>query len=316
MPPDIAAARRKPPPMASHGVNPAHKAVKGCFFPLRPPWPVPFWRRASAICPECWRARPYPRHMAPHTSMNWPSFPAKCAPMRPWLASTSPLVSPGGLRAKMDCLSRVRVPFTCDMTPWLPAGTWLLLWPCFWSIALAAPAGSLPDVGLLISFGIGATVLRGAGCTINDLCDRDLDGSVERTRSRPLAAGDVSVAQAIGEAAEKLEGFVFAPCPGMRPRTCSPFCTIGRRAGPRISRQAHLPLATLLPASAFLALQTAVGVGWMASLNPSALQLGLSSLGLVAAYPLMKRITDWPQVSGGSVSLWKLGALGSAVPDS
>lgn len=54
----------------------------------------------------------------------------------------------------------------------------------------------------------------------------------------------------------------------------------------------------------------------MASLNPSALQLGLSSLGLVAAYPLMKRITDWPQVRGGGVSLWKLGALGSAVPDS
>ena len=77
-------------------------------------------------------------------------------------------------------------------------GTWLLLWPCFWSIALAAPSGSLPDPVLLALFGTGSILLRGAGCTVNDLWDRDLDNKVERTKSRPLASGTLSVAQGIG----------------------------------------------------------------------------------------------------------------------
>lgn len=80
-----------------------------------------------------------------------------------------------------------------------PIGTWLLAWPCFWSIALAAPPGSLPDLRLLALFGAGAVLLRGAGCTVNDLWDRELDRQVERTRSRPLAAGTVTPVQAIGE---------------------------------------------------------------------------------------------------------------------
>lgn len=79
-----------------------------------------------------------------------------------------------------------------------PIGTWLLLWPCLWSIGLAAPAGSLPDVGLCALFGVGAFVMRGAGCTANDLWDRDIDKRVERTRSRPLASGALSVRQALG----------------------------------------------------------------------------------------------------------------------
>lgn len=74
-----------------------------------------------------------------------------------------------------------------------PIGTYLLLWPCAWSIALAAPAGSLPDARLLLLFGAGAFLLRGAGCTINDLWDRDFDRRVERTQSRPLAAGTATV---------------------------------------------------------------------------------------------------------------------------
>lgn len=78
------------------------------------------------------------------------------------------------------------------------AGTWLLAWPCFWSIAAAAPAGSLPDPHLLALFGTGAVLLRGAGCTVNDLWDRDLDRQVERTKSRPLASGALSVPQGIG----------------------------------------------------------------------------------------------------------------------
>ncbi len=78
------------------------------------------------------------------------------------------------------------------------AGTWLLAWPCFWSIALASAPGNLPDVKLLALFGAGALLLRGAGCTVNDLWDRDLDAKVERTKSRPIASGLVSPLQATG----------------------------------------------------------------------------------------------------------------------
>ncbi|XLS98376.1 hypothetical protein HN51_041111, partial [Arachis hypogaea] len=70
-----------------------------------------------------------------------------------------------------------------------PIGTWLLLWPCMWSITLAATPGQLPDFKMLALFGCGALLLRGAGCTINDLLDRDIDTKVERTKSRPMASG-------------------------------------------------------------------------------------------------------------------------------
>jgi 4-hydroxybenzoate polyprenyltransferase len=80
-----------------------------------------------------------------------------------------------------------------------PIGSWLLLMPCWWSAALAAgiarDVSSLPLVIAL--FFIGAFVMRGAGCTWNDITDRKLDASVERTRSRPLPAGQVSVMQAL-----------------------------------------------------------------------------------------------------------------------
>src|SRR3954469_1259406 len=79
-----------------------------------------------------------------------------------------------------------------------PIGSWLLLMPCWWSAALAA--GVAHDVSQLalvvVLFFIGAFVMRGAGCTWNDITDRDLDAKVERTRSRPIPAGQVSVAQA------------------------------------------------------------------------------------------------------------------------
>ena len=78
------------------------------------------------------------------------------------------------------------------------AGTWLLAWPCFWSIALAAPPGELPDARLLALFGAGAVLLRGAGCTVNDLWDADLDRRVARTASRPLAAGTLQPRHALG----------------------------------------------------------------------------------------------------------------------
>src|ERR1700734_1013084 len=79
-----------------------------------------------------------------------------------------------------------------------PIGSWLLLLPCWWSAALAAAlAGDVSRLPLiLVLFFVGAFVMRGAGCTWNDITDRDLDALVERTRSRPIPAGQVSVKRA------------------------------------------------------------------------------------------------------------------------
>jgi len=75
-----------------------------------------------------------------------------------------------------------------------PIGTWLLLLPCWWSSALAANGiDDLRIYGLWALFGIGALVMRGAGCTINDIADRNFDGKVERTATRPIPSGQVSV---------------------------------------------------------------------------------------------------------------------------
>ncbi|WND03128.1 4-hydroxybenzoate octaprenyltransferase [Temperatibacter marinus] len=82
-----------------------------------------------------------------------------------------------------------------------PVGTWLLLWPALWSIALSSKAQwyyfdfwASIVVGFL--FGLGAIVMRGAGCTYNDIVDRDFDAKVERTKSRPIPAGEVTVKRA------------------------------------------------------------------------------------------------------------------------
>ena len=71
-----------------------------------------------------------------------------------------------------------------------PIGTWLLFWPCAWSVALAGVGGRWE---LFLWFALGAFAMRTAGCVYNDIVDRDLDRSVERTRLRPLASGRVSV---------------------------------------------------------------------------------------------------------------------------
>lgn len=136
-----------------------------------------------------------------------------------------------------------------------PIGTWLLAWPCFWSIALATPPASLPDPYTLGLFGAGAILLRGAGCTINDLWDRELDKKVERTRTRPLAAGVVTPGQAIG----------------------------------------------------WVGVQLTAGLCILVQLNTYSQILGASSLALVLTYPLMKRITGWPQAFLGLTFNW--GAL-------
>jgi len=80
-----------------------------------------------------------------------------------------------------------------------PIGAWLLLFPCWWSLALAelARGSAFPDPWHAALFAIGAFVMRGAGCTWNDIVDRDYDASVARTALRPIPAGQVSVGQAL-----------------------------------------------------------------------------------------------------------------------
>jgi 4-hydroxybenzoate polyprenyltransferase len=82
-----------------------------------------------------------------------------------------------------------------------PIGTWLLFWPCVFGLSLGAaaesrPFGSLRDLWYLILCGVGAVVMRGAGCAYNDIVDRDIDGAVARTKDRPIPSGAVSVKRA------------------------------------------------------------------------------------------------------------------------
>lgn len=140
-----------------------------------------------------------------------------------------------------------------------PIGTWLLLWPCLWSIMLSnhyyGNPDILPIVSLMIIFIIGAFVMRGAGCVVNDLWDREADAMVERTKGRPLPSGRVSIFGAL----------IFLGA----------LCLIG--------------LIVLL------------------QLNLFTIYVGLFSLILIVIYPLMKRITYWPQLMLGFTFNW--GAL-------
>jgi 4-hydroxybenzoate polyprenyltransferase len=137
------------------------------------------------------------------------------------------------------------------LKPWLrliradrPIGVWLLLWPCWWSVALASRAAEdFPDIILLILFAIGAFAMRSAGCIYNDIIDRDIDSKVARTKDRPLASGQVSLSSAI-----------------------------------------ILALGLCL-----------VGLWVLLQFNPFAIALGFGSVGIVLIYPLMKRVTFWPQ---------------------
>jgi 4-hydroxybenzoate polyprenyltransferase len=138
-------------------------------------------------------------------------------------------------------------------------GTWLLLLPCWWGLALAAVAtpGTAPWRALFygVLFAIGAFVMRGAGCTWNDILDRDFDARVARTALRPIPSGAVSVRQA----------FVF------------------------------------------LGLQLLTGLAVLLCFNGVTVIVGIASLLLVAIYPLMKRVTYWPQLFLGLTFNW--GAL-------
>jgi len=135
-----------------------------------------------------------------------------------------------------------------------PIGTWLLLFPCWWSILLARPALG-EALWLFVLFGLGALVMRGAGCTYNDLVDRDFDAAVARTADRPIPSGQVSVRAAV----------------------------------------------------VWLVAQLVVALVILLQLNLFSIGLGVLSLLLVFTYPLMKRITWWPQFFLGLAFNW--GAL-------
>ena len=90
----------------------------------------------------------------------------------------------------IGALPRSARPYASLMRLDRPIGTWLLFWPCAWSVALAGVQG---EWALFLWFLIGAFAMRSAGCAYNDIVDRDLDSRVERTRLRPLASGRVSL---------------------------------------------------------------------------------------------------------------------------
>lgn len=137
-----------------------------------------------------------------------------------------------------------------------PIGSWLLLFPCWWSIGLASSHPlSFEFLRYFILFGVGAVVMRGAGCTYNDILDRNFDAQVARTRDRPLPSGQV----------------------------------------------------TLRGAGAFMVAQLVIGLLILISFNGFAIAVGAASLTLVFTYPLMKRVTFWPQFFLGLAFNW--GAL-------
>lgn len=136
-----------------------------------------------------------------------------------------------------------------------PVGTWLLLWPCWWALLLASDTLTLTTVYDMALFALGALVMRGAGCTFNDIIDRDIDEQVDRTRTRPIPAGEV----------------------------------------------------TSVKAAVFLVVLSYIGFAVLMQFNMFTVTLGFVSLALVAVYPFMKRLTNWPQAWLGLTFNW--GAL-------
>jgi 4-hydroxybenzoate polyprenyltransferase len=125
--------------------------------------------------------------------MNTPSSPTDAAGTVPPASADPSDIRPGDW-VERSLPTRMR-PYARLARLDRPIGTWLLLFPGWWGIALAAR--HWPDPRLLALFALGAVVMRGAGCTLNDIADRRYDAQVARTRLRPLPSGEVSVRQAI-----------------------------------------------------------------------------------------------------------------------
>ncbi|KXS21637.1 4-hydroxybenzoate polyprenyl transferase [Gonapodya prolifera JEL478] len=213
-------------------------------------------RQQYPVCPTTFRhvATPFPTVQPINCKSGVPisrifsSTTASPSP-RPSLAARIVATSPPSIRPYLDLVRFDK-----------PIGTALLYLPCTWSIAMAtyAAPGAVSVTGALAMagwFGVGALVMRGAGCTINDMWDVKYDRKVERTQTRPLASGALTYQQAW----------------------------------------------------IFLGAQLSVGLLVLLQLNMYSIVLGASSLLLVATYPLMKRVTYWPQAVLGLTFNW--GAL-------
>jgi len=109
------------------------------------------------------------------------------------MAATSEIVADSERRGLIGALPPRLRPYASLMRLDRPIGSWLLYWPCAWSVALA---GVRNRWDLFLWLGLGAFAMRSAGCVYNDIVDRDLDARVERTRLRPLASRRVSLASA------------------------------------------------------------------------------------------------------------------------
>ncbi|MGN6848408.1 MAG: 4-hydroxybenzoate octaprenyltransferase [Sphingomicrobium sp.] len=107
--------------------------------------------------------------------------------------STADIVPDSERRGFVGALPQRLRPYASLMRVDRPIGSWLLYWPCAWSVALAGVGGRW---GLFLWLGFGAFAMRSAGCVYNDIVDRDLDREVERTRLRPLASRRVSLRSA------------------------------------------------------------------------------------------------------------------------
>src|SRR6476619_7485044 len=107
--------------------------------------------------------------------------------------ATSEIVPDSERRGAIGALPPRLRPFASLMRLDRPIGTWLLYWPCAWSVALAGVDGRWT---LFLWLGLGAFAMRSAGCVYNDIVDRDLDRRVERTRLRPRASKRVSLKSA------------------------------------------------------------------------------------------------------------------------
>jgi 4-hydroxybenzoate polyprenyltransferase len=109
------------------------------------------------------------------------------------LVTTTEIVPDSERRGFIGALPPRLRPFASLMRLDRPIGSWLLYWPCAWSVALAGVGGRWD---LFLWLALGAFAMRSAGCVYNDIVDRDLDARVERTRLRPLASGRVSLPSA------------------------------------------------------------------------------------------------------------------------
>lgn len=96
----------------------------------------------------------------------------------------------------IESLPQAMRPYVYAMRLDRPIGWWLLLLPSWWAILMATPGATAYTVFLMALFLLGAIIMRGTGCIINDLWDRDLDTKVERTASRPIASGQISLEDA------------------------------------------------------------------------------------------------------------------------